>query len=359
MKIALLNLPIDNNYGGNLQRYALMKVLQDMGHDVTHIYIKYISKLPWYKMPYSYSKRFILRYFFRKNVHINEESYRNRHDDDNLKSILLFYDKYIKHTKCCYSIHDVIRETKGKFDAYVVGSDQVWRKGMTGQIDLKNYFFDFVREEAVKRFAYGVSLGVDVALLNRNEMRCLEGLYNKFDAVSVREISALDIFCLYGWTHPKAALCLDPTLLLEEEDYVKLIVENNAENITEGRIFGYILDKCEKTDKLLDYYKRALNKDVVEIGLDDTSKVPVTQWLNNIRLADIVVTDSYHGVVFSILFRRPFVFVGNKRRGNARIESLFKVLNIEKSNVEVRDFSSIEKCLIMLKTNSFAFLKNI
>ena len=57
MKIALLNLPVDNNFGGNLQRYALVKVLQDMGHEVVHLNLRFDFTLPWYKRPIFYAKR--------------------------------------------------------------------------------------------------------------------------------------------------------------------------------------------------------------------------------------------------------------------------------------------------------------
>ena len=70
MKIVLLNLPYDNNYGGNLQCYALMKVLKDMGHDVTHINLRLFYHLSWYKKPFSYAKRFILKYILGKNIKI-------------------------------------------------------------------------------------------------------------------------------------------------------------------------------------------------------------------------------------------------------------------------------------------------
>ena len=78
MKIALLNLPYDNNYGGNLQRYALMKVLQDMGHTVTHINLRFRKNLPSYKMPFVYTKRTIGRLIGKRTAPIFEEQIWNR-----------------------------------------------------------------------------------------------------------------------------------------------------------------------------------------------------------------------------------------------------------------------------------------
>ena len=358
MKIALLNLPLDNNYGGNLQRYALMKVLQDMGHDVTHIYLKQKYILPWYKIPYSYSKHFIKKYVFRqKDTLILYEQYLNKRNEERLSLTLKFYEKYIKHTPVCYNIKDIVRLCRNQYDAYMVGSDQVWRKGSTGQIGLENYFLKFSKGENVHRYAYAVSFGVEGTPLSKREKNRLNELYRNFDAVSAREISALEMMKNYGWTNPEAVLCLDPTFLLEADDYDFLIEESNAINSTGGKIYAYVLEKTIKTDFILDYYKRRMEKEVVEVGLADTSNVSIGQWLNNIRNAVMVITDSFHGVVFSIIFRRPFIFLGNKGRGNARITSLFEILHLGSPENEMSDYTHVDKYLSALREFSINFLK--
>ena len=90
--------------------------------------------------------------------------------------------------------------------------------------------------------------------------------------------------------------------------------------------------------------------------MKDTTDVSICQWLNNIRCADLVITDSYHGCVFSIIFNRPFVFLGNEGRGNARIESLFEMLGIKSDdtlkidyvyvNNKIKELISISKCFL-------------
>ena len=172
MKIALLNLPYDNNYGGNLQRYALMKVLQDMGHDVTHLNLRFHYHLPWYKVPYSYTKRIILKYVLGRDVRINQEKYSREQYQERCAITESFYQKYIKHTEPLYKLSELKKYTD--FDAYVVGSDQVWRKKIANKY-LPTMFLDFLpKDSKAKRIAYGVSLGVAENELSEEEIKYLD-----------------------------------------------------------------------------------------------------------------------------------------------------------------------------------------
>ena len=352
MKIALLNLPVDNNYGGHLQRFALMKVLQDMGHDVTHIFLKARYSLPWYKYPYSYTKRFVNKFFFHEPISIRQEYYWNQKYETSLTATLSFYNIYIKHTKACYNIKDIIKETKGKFDAYVVGSDQVWRKDMTIQIGLENYFLNFA-EKGKKRIAYSVSLGSEKFSCSKDEIVRLGKLYCMFSAVSVREISCLEIFDVAGWSEPKPILTLDPVLLLDKSVYINLIKENNCHHKTEGKCFCYILDFSDGVEKEISRVEEETNSIRHIQSLADHVSVP--QWMANFYYADYVVTDSYHGAVLSILFCKPFVFLGNNRRGNTRIDSLFNILGIE--NTMHIDYAKIDIMLQEHRNKSINFIK--
>lgn len=360
MKIALLNLPFDNNYGGNLQRYALIKVLQGMGHEVEHINLQCPYSLPWYKYPYSIPKRMIKKYLLGQNdVDIWMEEKLNENLKQSLTLVSCFYDKYIPHTEVCTNIKQIIENTNGRFDAYLVGSDQVWRKGSTGQIGLKNYLLHFTERMNVKRFAYAVSFGVSGNLLSQKEIDSLKQDYFRFDAVSVREKSALDLLKDYGWNSPIPTLCLDPTLLLTQSDYSQLVEENEVENLTSGKIFSYILDETEKTKFVSNFYMKHFEKEIVKVGLNDTADVSICQWLNNIRCSDFVITDSYHGCVFSIIFNRPFVFLGNKGRGNSRIESLLEMLGINADETMKIDYTVLNESIESLKVKSLDFLNQI
>lgn len=356
MKIALLNLPLDNNYGGNLQRYALMTVLNNMGHDVTHINLRIRFKLPWYKKPYSYSKRILNRYILRKsNIIIFKEQHDKEQNEIKTTKTREFYNKYIKHTEICYSINDIIKQTNGRFDAFIVGSDQVWRREMTGQIGLKNYFLGFVGDK-VKKIAYAVSLGVDNNNLSKKEINTLSTLYNRFQAVSVREDLALQSFDNYIWRQPKAELTLDPTLLLGKENYDLLISKTTVSNLTSGKMFCYVLEPSSFSKQTIIKYSKSFNLEYEEMGLNGSDNISIEQWLNNIRQAKIVITDSYHGVVFSIIYNRPFLFLGNQLRGNARVESLFRTLGINQSEGLVNPSNIDNAKFKEMQTKSLNFL---
>lgn len=176
MKIALLNLPIDNNYGGNLQRYALVKTLQDLGHDVVHINLRFdfsgslVQKL-WLMIQWFGSNCRRLRW----HSLLPEWEYKK-----SLRNIDVFYNRYIPHTEEFRQDFKTKCKSLPPFDMYIVGSDQVWRKLMTGAngFGLSMYFFDFLPDNQ-NRIAYGVSLGTNENELTNDEINALKSLYEK------------------------------------------------------------------------------------------------------------------------------------------------------------------------------------
>ena len=354
MKIALLNLPYDNNYGGNLQRYALMKVLQDMGYDVTHINLRFFYHLPWYKKPFSYTKRFILKYILGKNIKIYQEGYSQRKYEDRCTITEPFYQRYIKHSEPITDLRE-LKKLQG-FDAYIVGSDQVWRKKIAGKY-LYTMFLDFLPDDStVKRIAYGVSLGVAENELNQKEISSLSEFYKRFDAVSVREDSALELFQEYAWKNPQAVQVLDPTLLLKKEDYLQL-VENGSTHPSEGNLFCYILDKTDEKNSLILQKAEELHLKPFYFSIQGDKSASIEQWLRSFADAKYVITDSYHGFLFSIIFNKPFHLIKNKYRGNERFEAFVQMLNIPYI-CESDQGLALEMKIEMMRKQSMDFIKN-
>ena len=355
MKIALLNLPYDNNYGGNLQRYALMKVLQDMGHDVTHVNLRFDYHLLWYKKLFSYTKRMIFKYLLRRNIKINQEQYLKQKYEERCAVTEPFYQRYIKHTEPITDLKK-LKELDG-FDAFVVGSDQVWRKKIAGKY-LGTMFLDFLpADTTAKRIAYGVSLGVAENELSQKEIDRLSELYKRFDAVSVREDSALDLFKVYGWNNPQAIQVLDPTLLLNKEEYMQLI--SCASTVPpKGNLFCYILDKTEEKSLLIKEKAEELQLKPFELGLSDDKPASIEQWLRSFADAKYVITDSYHGFVFSVIFNRPVCLLENKTRGNARFHSLLSFLNTSGNELskDNSDWTQINENIFFARKKSILFL---
>ena len=351
MRIGILNLPLDNNYGGNLQRYALVKVLQDMGHSPIHLYLRNDSIVDfplWWKM-ISFTKRVLKKIILGFNGPlIYRHPYYVR-----MKEIFRFYRSYIPHTRRIFVSNDFKRYAS--FDAYIVGSDQVWRNQYANKF-LSEMYLGFVDNSKTKRIAYGVSFGTDIDEYS-NEERCFCGkLYSKFYAVSVREQSALDLIALYGWEHPAAIRVVDPTFLLNAADYEKLI--NNTVTVQpEGDVFCYVLDENQEMELYISNFCREKGLVPFFCALQNKINSSIEQWLRNIRDAKYVITDSYHGVIFSLIFNKPFTVYENMNRGSARIKELKRLFNIQEENFQL-DNLYISEIIDKEKTKAINFLVN-
>lgn len=353
MRIALVNLPFDCNYGGNLQRYALVKVLTDLGHDVEHLFLLYRSHIPWYKKPYIYAKRLASRILGKGYVPFNLEAINNRMADERDSVALSFYNRYIPHTSVITDRNELSRFAKG-YDAFIVGSDQVWRKKIVGFFGLSTFFLDFVTDSRIKKIAYAISFGTDKNELSPREISKLGMFYRSFNQVSVREDSGLDLLQDYHWNNPYPIQCLDPTLLLSKRDYEQLI-EAVDTHMMSGNMFCYVLDLTQDIEKRIQLIAEEkglipyiMSTDIVEV------KISIEQWLRCFRDAEYVVTDSFHGLVFSYIFEKPHLALANSFRGNARMESLERIF-LHQQTLRLADYEPY----IKLKEESLHFLKQI
>jgi len=331
MRIAILTQPLRYNFGGILQNYALQTVLKRMGHEVVTIDPNQYIKTTW-KTPLHVLKRFIINHLImRRNIDPIWEYRKN----NKLRKLESNTGRFIKkHIKVCkYNIINEIDITS--FDAFIVGSDQVWRPQYNiGR--LTNMFLDFTEGTNIKRVAYAASFGTEEWEFSEEETNKCKKLLERFDGISVREDSGVELCNKYF--NREAIHVLDPTMLLTKEDYMKLFASNNSQR--EGKnLFYYILDE-EKSKT--DYIK----EEAIKMGLDtftvnacvDMNSIkaisqriqpPVEDWLKAFQDAEYVITDSFHGTVFSILFNKPFTVILNEKRGSARIDSLLKMFHLE------------------------------
>lgn len=355
MKIALFNLPIDSNYGGNLQRYALVKVLQEMGHEVVHMNMHYVphvsilTKLNWI------IKQIVKIVLTGRSHMLSWKKFIYSTDIDRCLVANPFYERYIPHTIPIYRKDDLpIDDTYG---AFIVGSDQVWRPCMTKSYGLSTYFFDFLPENnAAIRLAYAVSMGVSKKELDEKDIVCLGDLYKNFSGVSLRESDSLKLLAEYGWTNPQAEFVLDPTLLLDKSAYEKIIEENDTEPSL-GNMFCYILDPSKEKEVIIkDLSKEQKLCPFFQIGCSSIDAMSIPQWLRSFRDADCIVTDSYHGFVFSLIFNKPVKILMNKQRGNARFESLANVIGIDLCTPDW-NWSSINSKIEANRVKSVDFLE--
>lgn len=325
MKIGILTLPLNTNYGGILQAYALQTVLQRMGHEVMVLERK--KELPSAAIGMrAVLVRTLTRLFCGK---------------DSPKYVLWGQvDKFKSEYICLFQENDLEGFLqKEKPDAYVVGSDQVWRPFWKENY-IPDFFLEFAKNDRkVKKIAYAASFAVDEWEYTEEETLRYAPLTRLFDAVSVREASGVELCRRYFGVD--AVQMLDPTLLLDKSDYEKL-VDEKKERKNDGTIFSYILDDSPYKQNVIQKVEKQLNASSYKLSYKVSTNVfqllfaneryqipAVTKWLRGFMDAEYVITDSFHGCVFSIIFNKPFWAIGNIGRGMARFTSLLAMFGLE------------------------------
>ena len=346
MRIGIYTQPLRYNYGGLLQAWALQTVLRRMGHDVvTFDPCPYLT-LSHSKKPFAYVKRTIKK-ILGQNVTIKREEIINKEYNLKIQNLKPFIDANIRRME--YAKVTDIKE--GDFDVLVAGSDQVWRPKYNRSYGrtIENAFFDFAHQwKNVKRVAYAASFGTDEwEFTNEQTIRCAV-LAKQFSAISIREQSGVTL-CKER-LGVSATQVLDPTLLLDKKDYETLIDECEFTHSPSGNLLCYILDETEQTTKIIDYISKEkglipfrANSRVTDKNANILEKIqpPIEQWLRNFKESEFVITDSFHACVFSIIFEKPFVVVGNEKRGLSRYESLLAMLSMNNHLIRsVEDFVS-------------------
>lgn len=339
MKIVIFTQPLGHNYGGLLQAYALQKYLGLNGIQ------SLIVDMPKKKLPttmiirfVSFCKRLLLRYAMGKksnSVWVYHESAQTRNKI--YENLNIFKNHYLKLTDVIMPNSDFSMISTTDISGYIVGSDQVWRPKYSPY--QPHYFLDFVKDKIeVKRIAYAASFGVDDNEFSDKLLGICKPLAQKFDAISVREDSGIEL-CKKLF-EVNAVQVLDPTLLLDAEHYTKLSYERDDFS-NDGNLFTYVLDENNEKQQIIDAVIRetALKSFRIlpkskykEVGIkhiEDCVLPPIEQWLRGFVDAKYVVTDSFHGTVFSILFKRPFIAIANSSRGVTRFTSLLKLFGLE------------------------------
>ncbi len=331
MRIAIITLPLHGNYGGILQDYALQNVLKRMGHTVETITFPWESQQPLWRKPLAYGKRFIKKFVFRKNVHIFYEQWYNMTQPLLLRNVWKFVDNQIVTRKVCrfMNIHE------SDYDAFVVGSDQIWRPCYSYK-PITEAYLSFAKDwKDVRRIAYAVSFGTaEWEYTPKQTVQC-SALIRLFDSVSVREDSAVKLCKEH--LHCEAVHVLDPTMLLSIEDY-KVLFGDRLSEPPRGQLLTYILDETSEKNHIIQklsghyhyqVYRANSRYESSDAPLEERVQPPVEQWLKDFYDAKFVVTDSFHATVFSILFGKPFIVIANKARGLSRIDSLLKMFGLE------------------------------
>lgn len=326
MNVLILTQPLLNNYGCLLQNFALQHVLQNLGCNCLTYDIVLPIRFGCYILSCLKSLfLFLIPGKRRRFVKFVMPPRRKKFSRDFVASNLVSTKMYTKYlSKILY---------KNQIDAVIVGSDQVWRPKYSYRI--KDKFLDFCKKKKdLKRIAYAASFGVDSWEYSLKQTLACSRLAQKFDAISVREESGVKLCNEHFGVY--ATWVLDPTLLLTRDDY--LLICKDIPSSSEKYLAVYVLDENEQVTKTYEKVAENLGLVIKKFHADSKSTLTVPEWLAMFRDASYVVTDSFHGTVFSIIFGKEFKCIYNEGRGSARFESLLNLYNSGKLD-EMREFS--------------------
>lgn len=240
-----------------------------------------------------------------------------------------------------YSTDPIISETdfrklNNSFKTFIVGSDQVFRAEW---VDNK-WFLNFVKIKKTK-IAMAASFGIDELNVNSKRKKEIEYLLSRFNNISIREKSGVEL-CEKMGIH--ADYVIDPVFILEPE-YYDSVIEKSEEKIDKPYIFAYFRDNSKKKEKLLLSLSERFDIPCY-IANDDT---PVDVFLKRIECSNCVVTDSYHGLCFSLIFNKKFVCYSNSLRGNTRFDTLKEYLKFDNDRiVDESNETDMEKVISLL-----------
>ena len=351
-----------NNYGSLLQAYALRKKLEFMGYRNVDL-IDYLPK---------YTDKNLVQRLKKKNIFNKVLSTTKKISDiqeDIDKNFNEFRKNFFTYTKSARTSSELYL-LNNEYDKFICGSDQIWSPT---PID-ENYFLKFVSNNS-KKISYAPSIGIS-AISNDEIKRTMGKLISEFSAVSIREEKGRDI--IKDICGLDAKIVLDPTLLLSKEEW------KNIFSLDDFKKNNYILIySLGDTDKAYKLAKKMLKKGQKIIIISNNyidcfkykdmfCKATPIEFLKLIYNAALVITDSFHGTIFSMNFNVPFItvkrFKDDKLSQNSRIYSILNIMEcsnrLYKNNVHYFrtnlniDFSMINKNIEKYRKESIDFLKN-
>ena len=370
----------DDNYGQQLQCWALQCYLKRLGHEpflIRYLYKESVWR-KWLKIMVKTAFIYpLLGWWRHRDIRRMEAVNRVKNE---VRSFEEFRNKHIDQSRRIYGTLTELRQDPPAADVYIAGSDQIWNPMLLRRKDGRAFWLDF-GEDRVRRVAYAASYGVD---------KCPQGLQKelsrrlyRFDALSVREESGVSICRASG---KEATHVLDPTLLLSMDDYLSLLEDipvrpspyiyiysiniSSKEDIRWSELRGF--SKIGGLSLLVTPASGYLPGRELFEGVE-YSYAAIPEWLSLIRHAGLVVTTSFHGVVFCILFHKRFVYFplsGTYAKGNSRVLNLLSNLSLSdciwKAPGDFKriyhlsiDWDRVEELLAPLRDKSVSFLKQV
>ncbi|MBR0398804.1 MAG: polysaccharide pyruvyl transferase family protein [Eubacterium sp.] len=319
-KVGIITFHNYDNYGAILQSYALQKRIRQTGKDVDIIdyNCEYISK------PFSLQtlkKKGLFNYIYGAIGHICYLPRRYRCQK---------FRKLMNYSRPMTAENR--DEIGGEYDAYVAGSDQIWDYKLT-DFD-QTYFLDFV-QEGHKKFSYAASIGENMPPEEYQET--YRKLLDDFDAITVRESYGADVVEQLIGRRP-GTVC-DPTLLFSGAEWEKLSVKPRVRKpyilvyqLGINTVFVDFVRRLQKKTGLRVIYVPFPLVGIMRCRMKLT--IGPREWLGLFQKAEYVVSDSFHGAVFSILFNRKFFIMTNGHHMNKRANQLLELCGLQNRTIE-------------------------
>lgn len=310
--VGLLTMFNGINYGSALVAFAVNRILENLGLTVLNIH-KCRSKY------YDFDEAHKPYMFATKNYFLSEE-----------------FDMVDDHRK----LNDICEN-------FVVGSDTVW-----WWKDVVNtgcyYWLDFV-ESHKNKISFCTSFGHDIPAIPANQIEKIKYLYKRFNHLSCREESGSLI--LKNYFDCESETLIDPTFILDKSEFDKLVSLSSVQE--NNYIFAYILDLDDEKEAILLQFAKLLNSKLILIPSmyhnyksDKTSNehknVNIEDFLSLIKNANLVITDSFHGTCFSVIYEKKFISILNKDRGACRYNIFNKMELGENIINDYRDLLSFD-----------------
>ena len=360
-----------DNYGQLLQAFALQTVLKRMGHEpflVNFMEPTIIKKgiVAKFKRVLNVFNPTKLKNYLKKRI-VAQHSNRGFSD---------FRKKHLNIASEQFRSLSDLKNSPPKADLYICGSDQVWnRKDLN---NLKVYLLSFGN---IPKISYAASFGKRYDNLNEDTIKVFETYLPKFQAISVRERSGMEACDKLGY--PNAVWVPDPTLLLTKEDYADILIKDDVTptwKTNKKRVLIYTVGNqtVDCKENVINFLKKQREYEVIHVSSqgDYTGNMypTIEKWLSYMQQADFVLTNSFHGAVFSVIFNKEFAVLlcdGGTAGMNERIYSLLektkqkhKILDsFDKLNdllADKSDWSFVEKEIVEWRVEAKDFLeKNI
>lgn len=337
-KIGILTYHSGYNYGASLQAYALQKVIKNLNYEVEIINFEKDDFIASREMITKHPKRIkeIVKIMTRIPYRSSLKKRQQLFDDYTQKTLLV-----TKPLKVEQEVIDIAEQ----YDVIVCGSDQIWNvSGLDPVSENMIFFLNFEKKQ--KRVAYAASFGTKIEESIFREKEFLPWI-KRFDYISVREENAKKYLEDRGI---KCEISLDPTILLDKDDY-NCICDERIVKEPYILMFGWNTnhDLIKAAKKASKYFQLPIYNIVppprgMTKGVKRKLDIGPKQFLSMIKYANFIVTNSFHGTVFSTIYEKPFVSVISEKP-DERMKSVLDQLGLEHRlcKVEDIDFSIIKE----------------